>query len=471
MENIKRFIYSNKANITFLFIWLFITVFTMFHHEIWRDEAQAWCICRDLSIIDIWKTIRIEGHPIVWYLILFPFAKLGFPVEVMQIVSLVFVLFAVIFVIFKSPFNHFEKFMICFSAGMLYYLPIISRSYAITPVLLFLILNLYSKRREHPFLYCTLIIILSQTHNYLLGFAGILFALFFFETIKEKNKSNIYPILITIINFMYIFFMFYGVQDSNYTFDETLQGKISLLNIFPFVGKVFLFDILNFFNVSANTINLLSFLFFVIPIFTLPILIYKQNKKISLIYLSSISFMFLVYSKVYLYGILYQKVFLIYLIILFCYWLLKLENKNTKLITIFFGILFIGSSVVSLSVIPKEIKFNFSGSKQISDYIKTNLKNQNVIVALGNPYVYSAISAYLPNIKLYNSISESYISYFPYEKNIHKKTAEFPEEAKYFIIQNKDIDIRKVGFNVLYETNKENLSSKVEKEIFTLCTE
>lgn len=471
MENIKRFIYSNKANITLLSIWLFITIFTLFHHEIWRDEAQAWCICRDLSIIDIWKTIRIEGHPIVWYLILFPFAKLGFPVETMQIVSLISVLFAIIFVLFKSPFNYFEKFMICFSAGMLYYLPIISRSYAIIPILLFLILNSYKKRKEHPFLYCTLIIILSQTHNYMLGFAGILFALFFFETLKAKNKSNIYPILITIINFIYIFFMFYGVQDSNYTFDEALQGKISLLNIFPFVGKVFLFDILNFFNFSTNIVNLLSFLFFVIPIFALPILIYKQNKKISLIYLFSIGFMFLVYSKVYLYGILYQKVFLIYLIILFCYWLLKLENKSTKLITIFFGILFVSSTIVSLSVIPKEIKFNFSGSKQISNYIKTNLKNENVIVALGNPYVYSAISAYLPNIKLYNSISESYISYFPYEKNIYKKTAEFPEEAKYFIIQNKDIDIREVGFNVLYETNKVNLSSKVEKEIFTLCTE
>ena len=116
MQKIKQFILFNKFNLLLLILWLIVVLFTMFHHEIWRDEAQAWCIVRDLNFIEIFRSARTEGHPFLWYLILYPFAKLGFPVEIMQVISLFFVFISISFLLFKSPFNKFEKSIICFSA-------------------------------------------------------------------------------------------------------------------------------------------------------------------------------------------------------------------------------------------------------------------------------------------------------------------------------------------------------------------
>ena len=40
------------------------------HHEPWADEAQAWILARDCSPINlIFKNLRYEGHPPLWYLI------------------------------------------------------------------------------------------------------------------------------------------------------------------------------------------------------------------------------------------------------------------------------------------------------------------------------------------------------------------------------------------------------------------
>lgn len=470
MKNIKNFVLNNKFNFLTIFLWTVLVVFSIFHHELWRDEAQAWCLVRDLNFVDVFKMVRIEGHPIFWYFVLFPFAKLGFPVEVMQGISFLFVFASIIFVLFKSPFNNFQKLLIIFSAGMVYYFPVVARSYSVLPILLFLVAWLYPRKKEHPIIYCFLILIISQVHNYMLGFSVIMFLLLLYEAIKEKNKTLYLPLFILFLNFVFIFLMFFNVQAENYTFDTELHKKISLLSIFPFVGKVFSFEIFNHMGWHNNSINYASWFCFILPLFALVVGFYRANKKIFLIFLFSIGFVFFVFSKVYLYGVLYQKVFLIYLLIIFCFWLLEKE-KVSKIITVSFAILFFISVLVSPIVIAKDYKYNYSGAKQMANYIKKNFPNEKVFAAYGNPFVYSAISAYLPEKKFYNPISESYISYFSYERGIHKGTAVFPDEVKYFIIQEQGHNIEEMGFKIVFQTDKHNLSSNVEKEIFKLCVE
>ena len=121
---------KNKGNLIILILWFLIVFVTAFNHEIWRDEAQVWCIVRDLNFLEAFNTARIEGHPFLWYLLVMPFAKMGLPVEIMQIIGGMFVFASVIFLVCKAPFNYFEKIIIVFSAGMIYYLPVIVRNYA-----------------------------------------------------------------------------------------------------------------------------------------------------------------------------------------------------------------------------------------------------------------------------------------------------------------------------------------------------
>src|SRR5207244_12847478 len=41
------------------------------HHELWRDEVVPLSIAREMpSFLDVWRMVRHEGHPILWYIIL-----------------------------------------------------------------------------------------------------------------------------------------------------------------------------------------------------------------------------------------------------------------------------------------------------------------------------------------------------------------------------------------------------------------
>ena len=96
MNKIKNYILNNKFNICLIILWLIITGFTMFNHEIWRDEAQVWCLVRDTNIFELFFLTQTEGHPILWYLLNLPLAKSGLSVFSMQILSLIFVFASVI---------------------------------------------------------------------------------------------------------------------------------------------------------------------------------------------------------------------------------------------------------------------------------------------------------------------------------------------------------------------------------------
>ena len=68
--------------VSFLMPWILTLIFTggiaavTAHHEMWRDEIQAWLLARDsLSPLELLHNIRYEGHPGLWHLILWPIAQ------------------------------------------------------------------------------------------------------------------------------------------------------------------------------------------------------------------------------------------------------------------------------------------------------------------------------------------------------------------------------------------------------------
>ena len=69
----KNWIKDHKEFIVFL-LYAGLTFSLLFFHENWRDEAQAWLIARDCTIPELIDEMKYEGHFLVWYLILMPFA-------------------------------------------------------------------------------------------------------------------------------------------------------------------------------------------------------------------------------------------------------------------------------------------------------------------------------------------------------------------------------------------------------------
>jgi hypothetical protein len=93
-----------------------LLAFAVAHHEPWMDEAQAWLLVKDASLVEIFTHyLRYEGSPGLWHLILAIPAKLGFPYFTINIISAVFSALAVWLFLRYSPFPLLVKILFQFS--------------------------------------------------------------------------------------------------------------------------------------------------------------------------------------------------------------------------------------------------------------------------------------------------------------------------------------------------------------------
>ena len=110
---------SNWSKIGLIFsiiFWCFITLVRVFHHSPWYDESHAWQIAHDLNVFELFKFMKAEGHTVLWFLCLMPFAKTNFMYPYsMQLLNWLFCFIAILILWLKSPFNNWVKFLITFS--------------------------------------------------------------------------------------------------------------------------------------------------------------------------------------------------------------------------------------------------------------------------------------------------------------------------------------------------------------------
>ncbi len=448
---------SKKFNWILIIVYLLITLTALFFHEIWRDEAQAWCIVRDLGFFDIYQMSRIEGHPMLWYLILMPFAKSGLPIISMQFTSWILVLTSVIFFVFKSPFNYVQKILVTFSAGMIYFLPVIARNYALIPIFIFLLAYYYPKRTEKPYLYSVLIILLSQTHILMLGFSLFLAFIFILEI-----RKKLFPAILFIINFSFIFYSFYNMPKLNISVNSYNLLYTNYFDIFKYFSNYFYTTLF----LRTPVMNCIIFYG------TLAVILYslfKADKKIFTIFSASLIYIFYIYLKVWFGGMYYQKSFLLLLIFIFCFWCIKnTYKKDFKLLNISLIILFSISSLIGIDSLIKEIKYDFSGSKKTAEFIKNNLKNEKNFIVYGYLFTFSPLSGYLKDYNLYSNKYKKNITYYDFSKKLSSSNKIIAPKTKYYITQGEKILFEDLGYKELFASNEEILSDKVNPEVFRI---
>jgi len=101
-------------------------------HEPWRDEALSWLVVKHSGLIELFvNEIRFQQHPSLWYLILLPFAKLGFPFMTQAIINwMIAIAISCVFII-KAPFHRLTKYTFIFSFLMMHEYVVIARNYAL----------------------------------------------------------------------------------------------------------------------------------------------------------------------------------------------------------------------------------------------------------------------------------------------------------------------------------------------------
>lgn len=159
---------QSTKNLTLLWLAYLVTlVLAVTRHEMWRDEHQAWTlVTHSATLGELWQNTRYEGHPLLWFLLLWPLARLTNNAVAMQVVHTLLALASGYLVVFRSPFRFFEKAALLFGYYLLFEYGAIVRNYQPGVLLAFLAALEWGKTRPSYPLLGLLLFLLCQTNAY-----------------------------------------------------------------------------------------------------------------------------------------------------------------------------------------------------------------------------------------------------------------------------------------------------------------
>lgn len=275
--NVINYMKSNKVFSICMLLYIIITFPLMFNHTPWFDEAHAWILAKFINFSNWSDIVKSEGHPVVWYLMLTPFAKTNlqnlYPYP-MLVINYLFCLTAIVIMWLKSPFNNFFKIAITFSFMFLQYFPIVARNYSMGVLGLFWLAAYYKQMTRKPIMYAAIVALTLQTHAICAIGASWFGILLLYNLLKENSdkKNVLFSALImigSVIFFAYPFMNGYG--DETYRMFSS-PGIIHLLYfIFAWHGLVGLLYLIIFFYILIKN-NLKSKLFLIYTTTLLAIL-------------------------------------------------------------------------------------------------------------------------------------------------------------------------------------------------------
>jgi hypothetical protein len=149
------------------------------HHEMWRDEYQAWLVARDAHTLpELLRNLRYEGNPFVWHLLLFGLNTLTEAPGSMQALNLA-VGVATVYVISRhAPFPLAWRVLLTFGYYTLFEFTMISRVYGLGFLLVVIACVWYRSWQKRPIRMTVLIGVLANTTVFglllALGFAGLM---------------------------------------------------------------------------------------------------------------------------------------------------------------------------------------------------------------------------------------------------------------------------------------------------------
>ena len=158
-EQLLMILIAASLNLLFVFI-----------HECWRDEAQAWLIARDNDIFSLFDVTSYEGHPCLWFFVLMPFARLGFPYFTLKVISYLVMLAVIIIIAVKAPFDNYLKAIFILSPMCIYCFVTPARNYCLCALFVVLSAMAFKDRDKHPLRYGLVLALTMQTHIIMAGF-------------------------------------------------------------------------------------------------------------------------------------------------------------------------------------------------------------------------------------------------------------------------------------------------------------
>jgi len=249
-------------------VFLLLGLIGILNHEMWRDELQAWMIARDSSSLnDLYRNLRYEGHPGLWYIFLYTITRFTDNPLAMQLLHLL-IAGGTIYVFAKfSPFTRLQKILFTFGYFPFYEYHLISRNYSLGILLIFLFCNFFTKPKRNYLLLSIILAFLANTNVYGLIIAiswaiTIVFEKFFSKSANSAKRLSFINIVILACGITIAIVQIIPPNDAK--FQGIVKQNLTPINhinyllftILPSVWKSYI-PIPNFFNYNFWNTNIL----------------------------------------------------------------------------------------------------------------------------------------------------------------------------------------------------------------------
>ncbi|MCX5677552.1 MAG: hypothetical protein NTY76_00365 [Candidatus Omnitrophica bacterium] len=446
--------------LAFSLVFLLLGFIGIVHHEMWRDELQAWMIARDnTSLAGLVSTVRYEGHPIFWYLGLYAITRFTHNPFAMQVFHIL-IASAGIWVFARfSPFTKLQKALFAFGFFPFYEYAIKSRGYALGILLLFLFCVFYKDRSKKYILISCVLFIMCQTSVLGLLIAISLQAMLIFELLSDgafrKNINKLAVAVMLIIFLAGIAASLWQIMppgDSTFAANWHLQfDGLRMERIFSLLSRAYLcspyywcFD-LNSGAYQAET--LFPNLCLSAALFLFISMLFRSKPKILFLYICGTA-VFLTFFYVKYGGFSWHHGHL-YILLIACFWLSAFYPDTPirkRLGTIFVTIILAIHFYQGAMVYAKDYSYPFSASKDAARFIEdSGLKS--MLIAGDLDYAVSPIAGYLDK-KIYYLREGRFATYVQWDDTCRKdydpaKLREEPalQNKKSLLVVNEDLKV------------------------------
>ena len=440
---------TNQAFPLLLTLAFFTLVFIgILNHEMWRDELQAWLIARDSSSIsNLFNNLRYEGHPSLWYILLFLVTRFTQNPFAMQILHICIATATVYIFARFSPFSKLQKVLFTFGYFPFYEYALISRSYGLGVLLIFSFCALFKFRyKNYLWLLITLFLLANTSwYGFIISFSLAMSVLLDFIVYKNSavklffsSKKSYFAIAALLVVILLVIWQLIPPLDSPYIGDWYSNKKAVTIvyksyfpvpnlfdfhfrnsNIFELVKIPLKLKTYTLVFLSSSLLVFVSFLFISKPV---VLLLYVFSNTVILLF-SYTKFLGYIRHHGHLFIILMACLWISYYYSnssLFTQWTEKISyrlhntvmqgaNCTAKYKNKFLIVLLISHVVAAIHGFTLDLIYPFSQSKAVANYIQTQQLAHLPIVGSRDTTV-SPLSAYLDK-KLYYLESESFGSF------------------------------------------------------------
>ncbi|MDX2195085.1 MAG: hypothetical protein NW207_01600 [Cytophagales bacterium] len=416
---------------------------TVLHHEMWRDEAQKWLIARDLDITGIVMQTRYEGHPALWYFVLYPFAHLVFPPETVNIVHWAVMCMAVYILLRYCTLPVVLKVGFVLSFPLAYEHAVVARNYGIAIFFLFAAVALYAQRDKYPVAAIACGVLSIASHIYVAPICGMLMMSILIDRWRYISAKQWAAILIIgAIGAFFIMQIFLRPNDTSIYIGAVTKDKTDILPFFfkkldDTVCRVFIFGafvprwwwlhialaVIIMFGYRMKIFYIITFIACMICFFAANLLIYELSDYHSyflLIFLFML--MWASYDTAMHKGVMY------------------------KIATALLATVFFISDYYGLRWHESDLRQDmcYSAGKEMAEYINTHDELYNATLVGFASFTSSALIPYLKNNKkIYYAEKAALSSYSTWSNHMYYYSPNNYSEFKQLIDKN-------LGFNKVY---------------------